>query len=161
KPALLSPSQKKANHIQSEQKRRANIRKGYEALCEAVPALREAIRTEEERGSCAARAEDDNRKRKKKAKSSEETEKPDGRAGPKSENFVLQQTIDHLNALLTERTKLMARLNQARATLSPGHPALQYPPNHLDDKGIPLWEREWTGGTGWGDAEDDAGDDEL
>ncbi|EJD47219.1 hypothetical protein AURDEDRAFT_113494 [Auricularia subglabra TFB-10046 SS5] len=37
--ALLSPSQKKANHIQSEQKRRANIRRGYDALCAAVPAL--------------------------------------------------------------------------------------------------------------------------
>lgn len=45
--ALLSPSQKRANHIQSEQKRRANIRRGYEALCEVVPALREAIRLEE------------------------------------------------------------------------------------------------------------------
>src|SRR5882757_3069921 len=32
KPTLLTPSQKKANHIQSEQKRRANIRRGYEAL---------------------------------------------------------------------------------------------------------------------------------
>jgi hypothetical protein len=51
KPALLSPSQKRANHIQSEQKRRANIRKGYEALTEAVPALREAIRAEEEKGA--------------------------------------------------------------------------------------------------------------
>lgn len=48
KPPLLSTSQKKANHIQSEQKRRANIRRGYEALCEIVPALREAIRAEEE-----------------------------------------------------------------------------------------------------------------
>lgn len=53
KPALLSPSQKRANHIQSEQKRRANIRRGYEALCEAVPALREAIRLEEEAGMSA------------------------------------------------------------------------------------------------------------
>lgn len=51
KPALLSPSQKRANHIQSEQKRRANIRKGYEALCEAVPALRDAIRVEEDIGT--------------------------------------------------------------------------------------------------------------
>ena len=46
--ALLSPSQKRANHIQSEQKRRANIRRGYEALCEVVPSLREAIKAEEE-----------------------------------------------------------------------------------------------------------------
>ena len=44
---LLSPSQKRANHIQSEQKRRANIRRGYEALCDVVPALREAIKAEE------------------------------------------------------------------------------------------------------------------
>ena len=51
RPSLLSPSQKRANHIQSEQKRRANIRKGYEALCEAVPALREAIKLEEEAGT--------------------------------------------------------------------------------------------------------------
>ncbi|TFY73101.1 hypothetical protein EWM64_g10910, partial [Hericium alpestre] len=43
KPTLLTTSQKKANHIQSEQKRRANIRRGYEALCDTVPALREAI----------------------------------------------------------------------------------------------------------------------
>ena len=106
KPALLSPSQKRANHIQSEQKRRANIRKGYEALCEAVPTLRDAIRVEDERGASefairasasadcadAARAEDDNRKRKKKAKSGEEAEKADGRAGPKSENVVLQKS---------------------------------------------------------------------
>jgi hypothetical protein len=48
KPPLLTTSQKKANHIQSEQKRRANIRRGYEALCEIVPALREAIKAEEE-----------------------------------------------------------------------------------------------------------------
>ncbi|KAH6913375.1 hypothetical protein BKA70DRAFT_720432 [Coprinopsis sp. MPI-PUGE-AT-0042] len=56
KPALLSPSQKKANHIQSEQKRRANIRRGYEALCETVPALREAIREEEEEAKAIALA---------------------------------------------------------------------------------------------------------
>ena len=68
--------------------------------------------------------------------------------------------IDHLNALLDERMSLTARLNQARAALVPGHPALQYSRNHLDDKGTPLWEREWNGGTGWGDAEEDAGDDD-
>ena len=53
KGTLLSPSQKRANHIQSEQKRRANIRRGYEALCEVVPALREAIKQEEEAGASA------------------------------------------------------------------------------------------------------------
>ncbi|EJU04740.1 hypothetical protein DACRYDRAFT_20381 [Dacryopinax primogenitus] len=41
--ALLSEEQKKANHIHSEQKRRATIRKGYEALCEVVPSLRDVV----------------------------------------------------------------------------------------------------------------------
>ena len=67
--------------------------------------------------------------------------------------------IDHLTALLADRTTLTSRLNNARAALSPGHPALSCAPNHLDEKGIPLWEREWTGGTGWNDADDDADDD--
>jgi hypothetical protein len=48
KPSLLSLSQKKANHTQSEQKRKVNLRRACEKLCETVPALREAIREEEE-----------------------------------------------------------------------------------------------------------------
>lgn len=92
KPALLSPSQKRANHIQSEQKRRANIRRGYEALCEVVPPLREAIRLEElaaenERAELAKSG-----KARKRRKAGEEGEKADGRAGPKSENVVLQKS---------------------------------------------------------------------
>ncbi len=107
KGALLSPSQKRANHIQSEQKRRANIRRGYEALCDTVPALREAIRAEEERertkemdgyedpdegnGKGKARgAAETHRGKKKKGRG--EAEKPDGRAGPRSENVVLQKS---------------------------------------------------------------------
>ncbi|PWY96821.1 hypothetical protein BCV70DRAFT_114766 [Testicularia cyperi] len=43
---LLTTEEKKANHIASEQKRRANIRKGYELLCEIVPSLREALERE-------------------------------------------------------------------------------------------------------------------
>lgn len=38
--AALTEAEKRANHIASEQKRRANIRKSYEMLCEVVPALR-------------------------------------------------------------------------------------------------------------------------
>lgn len=68
--------------------------------------------------------------------------------------------IDHVQALLAERAALSLRLHQARGALPPGHPALAYSPHHLDDKGALLWEREWTGGTGWGDVEDDGGDDE-
>jgi hypothetical protein len=37
---MLTPEQKKINHIVSEQRRRASIRRGYELLCEEVPALR-------------------------------------------------------------------------------------------------------------------------
>lgn len=97
---LLSASQKRANHIQSEQKRRANIRRGYEALCDTVPALREAIRKEEEEaavllantGNGSARSA----ARKKKAKSTnDDGEKIDGRAGPRSENIVLQKSRDY------------------------------------------------------------------
>jgi len=99
KQSLLSPSQKKANHIQSEQKRRANIRRGYEALCETVPALREAIKQEEE--EAASTAEKINggsgrRKRKKgqgKDGSNGEKDKADGRAGPRSENVVLTKSM--------------------------------------------------------------------
>lgn len=83
KPSLLSPSQKKANHIQSEQKRRANIRRGYEALCEVVPSLREAL---------AAQGQPEPRKRRRTSNSGSGVateEKLDGRAGPRSENVVL------------------------------------------------------------------------
>ena len=118
KPNLLSVSQKKANHIQSEQKRRANIRRGYAALCETVPALREAIREEEEAERNAA--VDPNitaanginvgtevktnsvgkRRRSKKGAvvdgkdlDDRDKEKIDGRAGPISENTVLSKSL--------------------------------------------------------------------
>ena len=97
KPALLSPSQKKANHIQSEQKRRANIRRGYEALCDSVPALREAIRLEEEAGSSGsgngqAAAGSKGKKKSRGKLLNDDGEKVDGRAGPRSENVVLQKS---------------------------------------------------------------------
>jgi hypothetical protein len=96
KPTLLSPSQKKANHIQSEQKRRANIRRGYEALCETVPALREAIREEEEQERMSNGGSGTRKKprTKKGAKDGDEREKDrlDGRAGPRSENVVLSKS---------------------------------------------------------------------
>ncbi|KAI0360011.1 hypothetical protein OH77DRAFT_1394809, partial [Trametes cingulata] len=166
KGALLSPSQKRANHIQSEQKRRANIRRGYEALCEVVPALREAIRAEEERERSGGGAGDDDgggagsgskgrgrgvgstgpggEKAKKKRKG--ESDKSDGRAGPRSENVVLQKTIDYITALLADRAALAQRLEIARGILPLGHPAAQVDPRHLDAQGVPLWEREWNGG---------------
>jgi hypothetical protein len=98
KPALLSASQKKANHIQSEQKRRANIRRGYEALCDAVPALREAIRQEEEAsgdgdGSGKTAAGSKGKKKSRSKMHSDDGDKIDGRAGPRSENIVLQKSM--------------------------------------------------------------------
>jgi len=97
---LLSASQKRANHIQSEQKRRANIRRGYEALCDTIPALREAIRKEEEEAAAvlanAGGGSSRNAARKKKAKNNnDDGEKLDGRAGPRSENIVLQKSRDY------------------------------------------------------------------
>ncbi|KAJ3873867.1 hypothetical protein F5051DRAFT_336906 [Lentinula edodes] len=157
KTTLLSPSQKKANHIQSEQKRRANIRRGYEALCDTVPALREAIRLEEE----AQLALDLNGngkkpKRGKRAKVDDGTgEKIDGRAGPRSENIVLGKTIEYIKELLHDRQDLLARLERARSSIAPDHPSGK----PLDP--LPLWEREWKGGSGKeGDAEDEEDEDE-
>ena len=120
KPNLLSVSQKKANHIQSEQKRRANIRKGYAALCETVPALREAIREEEEAERNAAvhpnitpvvngvgagaevKTNGAGKKRRSKKGAivngkdldDRDKDKIDGRAGPRSENIVLSKSMD-------------------------------------------------------------------
>ena len=108
KPTLLSPSQKKANHIQSEQKRRANIRRGYEALCETVPSLREAIREEEEQEQMSNSGSGTRKKTrtKKGAKDGDERDKDrlDGRAGPRSENVVLSKSeyflITHCSIVL-------------------------------------------------------------
>lgn len=87
---LLSPSQKKANHIQSEQKRRANIRRGYDTLCETVPALREACQAEDEQQ--AAEGKSKGRRRGKGMEKGDDGEKIDGRAGPRSENVVLSKS---------------------------------------------------------------------
>ncbi|KAF8273307.1 hypothetical protein EI94DRAFT_1716358 [Lactarius quietus] len=152
KPALLTASQKKANHIQSEQKRRANIRRGYEALCETIPALREAIRAEEEASNGLGPG---GKKRRSRGRVSEDGEKVDGRAGPRSENIVLAKSkslclfVEYIQQLLAQRQHYIERLQRARAMLPPGHPALGLarPPGEVS-----LWEREWSGGL---DAKDD------
>jgi len=159
KPPLLSPSQKKANHIQSEQKRRANIRRGYEALCDTVPALREAIRLEEEAsgdtsGSGMTATGSKGKKKSRGKLLSDDGDKVDGRAGPRSENVVLQKTIEHIEDLLTDRKDLLARLNLARNSLVRGHPLLTTSGREL------LWERAWTGGEGTAGDEEEDEDDE-
>ncbi|KAJ7455261.1 hypothetical protein B0H11DRAFT_1819435 [Mycena galericulata] len=151
KPALLSPSQKKANHIQSEQKRRANIRRGYEALCECVPSLRDAIREEEILTGVSLSKGKRGRGR---GKADDGLDKVDGRAGPRSENVVLSKTIDYMNELLADRDSLRTRLERAHAVLPPGHPART--PMQAD----PLWEREWKGGVGHADDDADEEEDE-
>ncbi|KAG1745556.1 hypothetical protein EDD22DRAFT_918750 [Suillus occidentalis] len=152
---LLSPSQKKANHIQSEQKRRANIRRGYEALCDIVPSLREAMLAEAmEEEEAAANGKKGGRRRckSKAAAANEDTDKVDGRAGPKSEHVVLSKTIDYVTELLSEHDVFKQRLMVARSALPLDHPLLQRHP----DAPPPLWERKWTGGDGkCGDDEDD------
>ncbi|KZP22799.1 hypothetical protein FIBSPDRAFT_738416 [Athelia psychrophila] len=169
KPALLSSSQKKANHIQSEQKRRANIRRGYEALCEAVPALREAIALEDAQGPPQAQADERrggsaSAKGKGKGKAGDDAgdkEKMDGRAGPRSENVVLQKTIDHIQDLLQDKSDLLARLHSARAHLPPHQQNQNQSPWGMGAGAgeMPLWERAWTGGVGAGDDDDEGEDD--
>jgi hypothetical protein len=104
KPPLLTPAQKKANHIASEQKRRAKIRRGYDALCEVVPSLKAAIAAEQEAATsgsggwntATASGTDGKKGRKTRSgKAAEEVLTPtkDGsRAGPKSESVVLSQS---------------------------------------------------------------------
>ncbi|KAI8351586.1 hypothetical protein B0O80DRAFT_377072, partial [Mortierella sp. GBAus27b] len=43
---LLTEAEKKANHIASEQKRRQNIRVGFDSLVEIVPSLSDCHRSE-------------------------------------------------------------------------------------------------------------------
>ncbi|KAL0067885.1 hypothetical protein AAF712_005053 [Marasmius tenuissimus] len=161
KSTLLSPSQKKANHIQSEQKRRANIRRGYEALCETVPALRDAIRQEEEahqvNGVNGTKGPAKPKRTRGKGKVDEGTgEKIDGRAGPRSENIVLGKTIDYINDLLKDREALLARLDRAKSSLGPNHPSCA-----STDSAMPLWERQWNGGSGKdADAEEEEEEEE-
>ncbi|KAK0235916.1 hypothetical protein EDD85DRAFT_620869 [Armillaria nabsnona] len=152
KSTLLSPSQKKANHIQSEQKRRANIRRGYEALCQTVPALREAIKQEEATMSNESRGEVKRRRRSRQGGSggggSGSEVSADGRAGPRSENVVLGKTIEYIHALVSEREALLARLHHANSRLPTPLPP---PPNAL-------WERRWNGGDSRDDDESDESD---
>ncbi|KAG9126015.1 hypothetical protein FRC07_005193 [Ceratobasidium sp. 392] len=150
KPKLLSKDQKKKNHIHSEQKRRATIRKGYALLCEEVPSLRMAIAAAEADEAEQAGDGDGRRRRRSRGRASAaDGERLDGRAGPRSESVVLVKTIDHLKDLLAARQELVARVQELRAGGLGGDSP---------------WERNWDGGTGLapeedGDEEDDGEDD--
>jgi hypothetical protein len=68
-----------------------NIRRGYEALCQTIPALREAIHAEQEASSGLGLGGE---KRRAWGLVGEHGEKIDGRAqaGPRSENIVLAKS---------------------------------------------------------------------
>ncbi|KAK4047655.1 hypothetical protein OIV83_005313 [Microbotryomycetes sp. JL201] len=147
KPALLTTEQKKANHIASEQKRRAAIRQGYESLCVVVPPLRAAVEEFEERvkkfnggGGSFSRG----KKRKGSGAGAAGPlsggieiggEKIDGRAGPKSEAVVLVKTVDYLREVLAIRQERLERLSQLYQL--------------AEDNGIPaspgrrIWDEVW------------------
>lgn len=84
---LLSDKEKKANHIASEQKRRANIRKGYDMLCDALPGLRARQPDGEE----------------------EEAEESEGKSNGYSELAVLEEATDVLEQRLHEHRRLLMR----------------------------------------------------
>lgn len=184
KQTLLSPSQKKANHIQSEQKRRANIRRGYEALCDTVPALREAIREEEEadtrmNASVTTSGKPSRSKRKKKdAGEDSEKDKIDGRTGPRSENIVLSKSrwrsliscvrpfmgvyqLDSSHSIILSAIEYINELLSDRssllARLERARSALpsDHPALSLPCKGEPLWERQWKSSQGRIDDDDE------
>lgn len=71
-------------------------------------------------------------------------------------NSMLRTTaIDYINELLADRTTLLSRLEHARSSLPPGHPAL------ASALLQPPWEREWKGGEGkTGEGDDDEEDED-
>lgn len=94
---LLSEAEKKANHIASEQKRRANIRKGYDMLCNMVPGLdKNALESTQKKQS--ASDEDAN----------------DQRGGTLSEISILEEALDHLTHGLKHHHMLLLRKYEAQ-----------------------------------------------
>ncbi|PWN40420.1 hypothetical protein IE81DRAFT_349274 [Ceraceosorus guamensis] len=125
---LLTDAEKKANHIASEQKRRANIRKGYEMLCDLVPNLREALGAEASAAAAAEKSRDGSSMdtdpspapaaSKKKEGWEVGGEKIDGRAGPRSEAIVLHETVEYVRQRLEEHQALVIRQQAARKAVA-------------------------------------------
>ncbi|BGP26053.1 helix-loop-helix DNA-binding domain containing protein [Rhodotorula toruloides] len=161
KPALLTAEQKKANHIASEQKRRAAIRAAYDGLCEVVPALSAAVAEFEERVRKVAEVAQGQGGRKGRGgaagrgRGGESTtgalmggisvggEKIDGRAGPKSEAVVLSKTVEHLRALLTSRAAFLSQLSSLHAAAA--SQGISIPAPTADGYGCD-WEQNWDDG---------------
>ncbi|UZJ55492.1 hypothetical protein CBS101457_004812 [Exobasidium rhododendri] len=129
---LLTEAEKKANHIASEQKRRANIRKGYELLCDLIPSLREdgeeavsedtmGIDGDDEGGGGGGggglEEEDDSQKGKRRRDCEAGVaggEKMEGKAGPRSEAAILMAAVEHLRAQLEGHRDLVIRKQEAQ-----------------------------------------------
>lgn len=63
--------------------------------------------------------------------------------------------IDYLSSLVNEQTSLLQRLDHARSILPPGHPLLEIPSQP------PCWERQWTGGEGKADDDDEDAEEDA
>ncbi|TKY90312.1 hypothetical protein EX895_000310 [Sporisorium graminicola] len=184
---LLTTEEKKANHIASEQKRRANIRKGYELLCDIVPSLREALEreaTKKPRGDDDESASEDDDEAGGKSKSPKKKkagtggkkgegdaggggveidgEKIDGRAGPRSEAVVLMKSLDHMGALVEQYKGLLGRRNRARLAVANkfGWNGLANQPVPDIDRLLAIKVQEWWASHVDGEEDDEEGDDE-
>ncbi|KAA1066300.1 hypothetical protein PGT21_028008 [Puccinia graminis f. sp. tritici] len=145
KPGLLSQEQKRANHIASEQKRRAAIRQGYSRLCLIVPALRAPIgaggmvagtstfaETGEGQGSHEqsvvsrrseedSPAEDDPHPAEDSSNSGTFKRKRNSkplevsRSGARSEAVVLAKTVEYLRELELERRQFLEKLKRLKS----------------------------------------------
>ncbi|GAA93494.1 hypothetical protein E5Q_00135 [Mixia osmundae IAM 14324] len=127
---LLSEEQKRANHIASEQKRRAAIRAAYDSLAAVVPSLNDAppsgpadhrrsMSHEDDEGDERDGGETIGRgKRKRKPVPESQSSKPEARPGAKSEAVVLSKTVEYLRELHDQREALLDRLERAQALLA-------------------------------------------
>lgn len=94
---LLSEAEKKANHIASEQKRRANIRKGYDMLCTMVPEL-----------------DKKNMESTQKKHLDSDEDAGDQRGGGLSEISILEEVLEHLTRRLSDHHMLLLRKHEAQ-----------------------------------------------
>lgn len=90
----LSAEEKKANHIASEQKRRANIRKGYEQLAGMLPGLEKELSTQAQSDDGA-----------------------DARTSVPSEISILMEAVKYVQLRLQKHERLRQRRNELQHQL--------------------------------------------
>jgi hypothetical protein len=121
--ALLTDAEKKANHIASEQKRRANIRKGYEALCALVPTLRDELGEGGEDDEADEGGAGTNKRGKKRRAVGDEGanaggERIEGKTGPRSEAMILMKAVEHIRTQVVHHHQLVVRKQQLQRQLA-------------------------------------------